>query len=237
MQPSAAFAAATIGGMMGFGDLSYDVAHVLGGVMLLVSFVLLYQRRIVALVNALAVQGVLLALAALWQGYVQGAPQLYVTAAIALLAKGVLIPIYLRRLVMRLAPAQRAEAASGIGASMLAGFLLVSLSIMVVLPATTGARALAREDLAIALSIILLGMLMMVTRRTALAQIAGLMTLENGIVLAAVGVAGMPLVIELSTAGLVLVIALIAGVFSRVMQERFDSTDTSLLDPHRGEGR
>ena len=222
---------------MGFGDIHYDVAHVLGGAMLLVSFVLLYQRRIVALVNALALQGVLLALAALWQGYVQSAPQLYVTAAIALVAKGVLIPIYLRRLVMRLAPAQRAEAASGIGASMLGGFLLVGLSIMVVLPATTGARALAREDLAIALSIILLGMLMMVTRRTALAQIAGLMTLENGLVLAAVGVAGMPLVIELSTAGLVLIIALIAGVFSRVMQERFDSTDTSLLDPHRGEGK
>lgn len=222
---------------MGLGDLSYDVAHVLGGAMLLVSFVLLYQRRIVALVNALALQAVLLALAAMWQGYVQSAPQLYVTAAIALTAKGVLIPIYLRRLVMRLAPAQRAEAASGIGVSMLAGFLLVGLSIMVVLPATTGARALAREDLAIALSIILLGMLMMVTRRTALAQIAGLMTLENGLVLAAVGVAGMPLVIELSTAGLVLVIALIAGVFSRVMVERFDSTDTSLLDPHRGEGR
>ena len=222
---------------MGFGDLHYDVAHVLGGAMLLVSFVLLYQRRIVALVNALALQGVLLALAALWQGYVQSAPQLYVTAAIALVAKGVLIPIYLRRLVMRLAPAQRAEAASGIGASMLGGFLLVGLSIMVVLPATTGAQALAREDLAIALSIILLGMLMMVTRRTALAQIAGLMTLENGLVLAAVGVAGMPLVIELSAAGLVLIIALIAGVFSRVMQVRFDSTDTSLLDPHRGEGK
>lgn len=222
---------------MSIGDLPYDVAHMLGGAMLLVSFVLLYQRRIVALVNALALQGVLLAAAAVWQGYVQGAPQLYITGLIALAAKGVLIPIYLRRMVMNLAPAQRAEAASGIGASMLGGFLLVGLAILVVLPATTGARALAREDLAIALSIVLLGMLMMVTRRTALAQIAGLMTLENGLVLAAVGVAGMPLVIELSTAGLVLVIAVIAGVFARVLRERFDSQDTSVLDPHRGEGR
>ena len=93
---------------MGFGDTSYDVAHVLGGAMLLISFVLLYQRRIFALVNALALQGIFLALAALWQGYVQGAPQLYVTAAIALLAKGIFIPIYLRRLVMQLPPARRA---------------------------------------------------------------------------------------------------------------------------------
>lgn len=222
---------------MGFGDTSYDVAHMLGGAMLLISFVLLYQRRIFALVNALALQGVFLALAALWQGHVQAAPQLYVTALIALLAKGIFIPIYLRRLVMQLPPARRAEPASGIGASMIAGFALVGLSILVVLPATAGAQALAREDLAIALSIVLLGLLMMVTRRTALAQIAGLMTLENGLVLAAVGVAGMPLVVELSTAGLVLVIAVIAGVFARVLHERFDSLDTSLLDPHRGEGR
>ncbi len=221
---------------MGFGDTSYDVAHVLGGAMLLISFVLLYQRRIFSLVNALALQGMVLALAALWQGYVQGAPQLYLTALIAFTAKGVLIPIYLRRLVLQLPPARRAEPASGIGASMIAGFLLVGLSILVVLPATAGARVLAREDLAIALSLVLLGLLMMVTRRTALAQIAGLMTLENGLVLAAIGVAGMPLMIELSTAGLVLVIAVIAGVFVRVLHERFDSLDTSLLDPHRGEG-
>ncbi len=221
---------------MGFGDTAYDVAHVLGGTMLLISFVLLYQRRIFALVNALALQGMVLALAAVWQGHVQGAPQLYITAIIALAAKGVLIPIYLRRLVLQLPPARRAEPASGIGASMIAGFLLVGLSILVVLPATAGARALAREDLAIALSVVLLGLLMMVTRRTALAQIAGLMTLENGLVLAAVGVAGMPLVVELSTAGLVLVIAVIAGVFARVLHERFDSLDASVLDPHRGEG-
>lgn len=220
---------------MTFGNLPYDVAHVLGGAMLLISFVLLYQRRTAALVNALALQGVLLAAAAFWQGFVQEAPQLYVTGLIALGAKGVAIPIYLRRMMRRLAPAQRAEAASGIGASMLGGFLLVGLAILVVLPATTGARALAREDLAIALSIVLLGMLLMVTRRTALAQIAGLMTLENGLVLAAIGVTGMPLVVELSGGGLVLVIAVVAGVFARVLREDFDSEDTSVLDPHRGE--
>ena len=222
---------------MGFGDLPYDVAHMLGGAMLLISFVLLYQRRIAAVVKALALQGVLLALAAVWQGYVQGAPQLYITGAIALVAKGILIPLFLRRLVATLAPERRAEAASGIGLSMLIGVLLVALSILVVLPATAGARALAREDLAIALSIVLLGLLMMVTRRSAIAQVAGLMTLENGLVLAAVGVAGMPLIIELSTAGLVLVIAVIAGVFARLLRERFDSLDTSVLDPHRGEGQ
>lgn len=220
---------------MTFGELPYDVAHVLGGAMLLVSFVLLYQRRTAALVNALALQGWLLAAAAVWQGYVQGAPQLYVTGVIALAAKGIAIPLYLHRMIRSRLPDRAVEPAPGIGANMLAGALLVVLAILVVLPVTTGAKALAREDLAVALSIVLLGLLTMVTRRSALGQVAGLMTLENGLILAAVGVAGMPLVIEISTAGLVLVIIVIAGFFTRLLRERFDSLDTDALNPHRGE--
>ena len=60
--------------------------------MLLLSFVLLYQRRVAAVINALAMQGALLAAAAAWQGCVQGAPQLYLTALIAFAAKAVLDP-------------------------------------------------------------------------------------------------------------------------------------------------
>src|SRR5690349_3714143 len=74
---------------MTFGQLPYDVAHLLGGAMLLLSFVLLYQRRVMAVINAFAAQGAVLALAAAWQGWVQGAPQLYLTALIAFAAKTV----------------------------------------------------------------------------------------------------------------------------------------------------
>jgi hydrogenase-4 component E len=82
---------------------------------------------------------------------------------------------------------------------------------------------------------VLLGALMMVTRRNAVSQIVGLMSLENGVVLAAVGVAGMPLVVELSVAGLVLVVALVAGLVASRIRERTGSLDTAALDPHRGE--
>ena len=56
---------------------------------------------------------------------------------------------------------------------------------------------LAREDLAFALAVILLGLLMMITRRNAVTQIVGFMSLENGLVLAATGAKGMPLVVEI----------------------------------------
>ena len=220
---------------MGFGQLPYDVAHLLGGGMLLLSFMLLYQRRVAAVVSVLAAQGAVLALAAAWQGFVQGAPQLYLTALIAAVAKAGLIPLALRWMIRRLALARGVDAALGIGPSLMAGVALVALAIMVALPITTGAQALAREDLAIALSVVLLGMLMMITRRNAILQVIGLMSLENGLVLAAVGIAGMPLVVELSTAALVMLVLVVAGVVVFQMRERLDSLDTLLLHPHRGE--
>lgn len=220
---------------MTFGSLPYDIAHLLGGAMLLLSFVLLYQRRVPALINAFAAQGAVLACAAAWQGAMQHAPDLYLTAVIAFAAKAVLIPLALRGIVRRLDLHRAVEPALGIGPSMIAGVALVALAIMVALPITAGARAIAREDLALALSVVLLGMLMMITRRNAISQVIGLMSLENGLVLAAVGVTGMPLVVELSTAALVLVVFVVAGVFVFQIRERFDTVDIATLETHRGE--
>ena len=227
------------------GSLAYDVSHLLGGAMLLLSFVLLYQRRVSAVISAFATQGALLALAAAWQGAVQGAPELYLTAAIAFAAKAVLIPLALRALVRRMNLQRTVETALGIGSSMIAGVALVALAILVVLPITAGARALLREDLALALSVVLLGMRMMITRRNAISQVVGLMSLENGLFLAAVGASGMPLVVELAPllppqpeapAALVRRVLVVAGVFLFQIRERFDSVDIASLESGRGEG-
>lgn len=222
--------------MSGFGTPAYDVSHLLGGAVLLLSFVLLYQRRIGAVISAFAVQGGLLALAAAWQGFVQGAPGLYVTAVIAFGAKAVLIPLALRFLVGRLGQHRMVETALGIGGSLLAAIGLVGLSVLVVLPVTASSgNPLARVDLTIALSVVLLGMLMMISRRNAVSQVIGLLSLENGLVLGAIGVAGMPLVVELSTAALVLMVAMVAAVVVFQIRERLDTLDTTFLDRVRGE--
>jgi hydrogenase-4 component E len=226
-------------GGMRFGQIEYDLAHLLGGGILLLSFVLLYQRRLSAVIGAFAVQGGLLALAAAWQGWVQGAPGLYTTAAMALVAKAILIPLALRRLIRRLDLQRGVETAMGVGPSLIGGVALVALAMLVVLPVTAGRPnapgILAREDLALALSVVLLGMLMVISRKNALTQVVGLMSLENGLILAAISVAGMPLVVELSTAGLVLMLAFVAGLFVLRIRERFDTIDVAHLQAHRGE--
>jgi len=213
-----------------YGTVSYDVAHLLGGAILLLSFTLLSQRRLPALINIYALQAVVLACAALWQGWVQHAPHLYVTALITFAAKGVIIPLALHRIVVRLNMAREIETALSIFTSMALGVALIALAIMVVLPTTSQSQTLTREDLALALSVVLLGLLMMISRRSALSQVIGFMSLENGLILAAVGVEGMPLVVELSVAVLVLVAFVVFGVFFRRMRARFDSLDVSHLD-------
>ena len=99
-----------------------------------------------------------------------------------------------------------------------------------VLPTTVHAPALTREDLALALSVVLLGLLMMITRRNALTQVIGFLSLENGLILAAIGVPGLPMVVELSAAFLVLVAFVVFGVFFFRIRERFDSLDIAHLD-------
>jgi hydrogenase-4 component E len=118
---------------------------------------------------------------------------------------------------------------------MLAGIGLSALSIILMLQVTESADAFAREDMAFALSVVLLGLLMMVTRRNAVSQVVGFMSLENGMILAAAGAKGMPLVVEISVAFSVLVAFIVIGVFLFRIRERFDSVDVGALEDYRGD--
>jgi len=211
-------------------SLSFDVAHLLAGGLVLVSFMLLYQARLSALINVFGLHALVLALSVGWQAYIQDAPHLYVTALLALVFKVVMIPAALHRIIKRLGIHREIESAVGVGPTMLAGIGLVALALVVMLRVTEDADRLAREDLAFALSVVLLGLLMMVTRRNALSLIIGFMSVENGLVLAATGAKGMPLVVEISVAFSVLIAFIVIGVFLFRIRERFETIDLEALD-------
>ena len=218
-------------------DFFLDVAHLLAGGLVLVSLTMLYQRRLYALLNVFALHALVLALSVAWQAFIQGAPHLYVTAAIALIFKAIVIPVALHRMIVRLGIHREIETVVGIGPTMLVGMGLVALSTVVMLEVTAEADPLVREDLAFALSVILLGLLTMVTRRNAVSQVVGFMSLENGLVLAATGAEGMPFVVEISVAFSILVAFIVIGIFLFRIRERFDTVDTEALDRFRGELR
>ena len=151
------------------------------------------------------------------------------------MVKGGIIPMALHRIVRRLEIHREIEQVIGGGPVMLVGLGLVALSIMLVFPVAGGVDPLAREDLAFALAVILLGLLMMITRRNAVTQIIGFMSLENGLVLAATGAKGMPLVVEFSVAFSILIAFIVFGVFVFRIRERFDTVDVGALDRFRGD--
>ena len=216
-------------------SLHFDIAHLLAGGMVILSFLLLYQDRITAALNVYALQSIVLSMSVAWQALIQDAPHLLLTAVIALVVKGIVIPTALHRMVRKLGIHREVEQVIGAGPTMLVGLGLVALAILLVMPVGDAVGVLQREDLAFALAIILLGMLMMITRHNAVTQIVGFMSLENGLILAATGAKGMPLVVEFSVAFSILIAFTVFGVFVFRIRERFDTVDVSALDRFRGE--
>jgi hydrogenase-4 component E len=215
----------------------YPFAHLLGGVMLLCAFALLSQRRLSAMITLYQMEALLLTAAAFWQGYGQREVDLYLTGIITLSIKAILLPIALRRIVHRFNLIRAVETAMPVGLSMILGVGLIGVAVLVVLPTTAHSVTLTREDLAISLSIVLLGLLVMTTRRNALSQVIGFLSTENGLVLAAIGMPGMPFVAELSVALLVLLAFLVVGVFVFRIREHFETLDLSGIEEIERRGR
>jgi hydrogenase-4 component E len=215
--------------------IEFDIAHTLGTSVLLLSFALLYQRRLAGVLEAFAIQAVFVAAAAAWQAWSQDSPHLYITAGIALGFKAIAIPIALGVMVRRLGIHRTIETVLGVNLTLLAGVGLVALSILLVFSVTAAAGDLTRENLTLALSVVLLSLLMMITRRNAVTQVIGFMALENGLVLAAIGVRGMPLIVEGSIALSVIVAFIVFGMFFFRIRERFDTLNLHNLESFRGD--
>ena len=125
--------------------IDFDIAHLLAGSLVLISFVELYQDRLYALLNVYAAHALVLAASVAWQAFIQDAPHLYVTAMIALVFKAMIIPVALHRIIVRLGIHREIEKVVGVGFTMLAGMGLVALSMVVMLRVTQDADPLARD--------------------------------------------------------------------------------------------
>jgi hydrogenase-4 component E len=98
-------------------------------------------------------------------------------------------------------------------------------------PITQLAATSARSALGIAVSVILLAFLMMITRRKAMSQVAGFLSMDNGLFFGAMSATyGMPMVVELGVALDVLVAMLVLGVFFFLFCWQCDSRDLHHLE-------
>lgn len=211
-------------------NLYSQAVLLLAALITLTSFLLLGQSRLLRLVLVFAAQGILLAASTAMVANAANFPHLYISAALSLLLKGIFIPVMLHRLVIRMGLHREMDTVRHPARVMLAGASLVVFSYYVSLPIVKLSPLATLNTIAVSLAVVLLGMLLMITRGHAVAQVVGFMSIENGLFFAAVvSTYGMPMVVELGIAFDVLVAAVIFGVFFFQIRASIDSLDVDRL--------
>lgn len=211
-----------------------QILNLLAALLLLLSFAMLAQRRIVTLVNLLALQGALLFLATLLLAWRTGQLHLYFSAALTLALKVVLLPWMLHRLIRRLAVYWDSESLVNPAATMLLGLLVVVFAFGLAQPISALASTATRNSIGIAVAVVLLSFMTMITRRKAMSQVVGFLSMENGLFFGAMSATyGMPMIVEFGVALDVLVAVLVLGIFFFQIREQFDSLDLHHLESLR----
>jgi hydrogenase-4 component E len=204
---------------------------VLAAVVLFTSFVLLEQARLVAAIHAFAWQGVLVAMVTTVVAATGEHRHLFFSAGLTLGLKALIIPWMLHRLVRRLELDRHSEPLRRPALVIMGALALVIFSYWLVLPVVQAELTFTRNIVAVSLAVVLIGLLMMVIRTQAVAQVLGFMSMENGLFLAAVSATGgMPLVVELGVAFDVLVAMVLFGVFFFQIRESIDSLDVDRMN-------
>ncbi|NJA08481.1 MULTISPECIES: hypothetical protein [Methylomonas] len=197
----------------------------------LTSFLMLGQGRLLRLIFVFALQGLLLTLTTALAAYSLDSHHLYISALLTLVLKVLFIPWMLRRQVLMLNLHRDVEALKNNTFVMLGGAALMVFSYYVLHPIVQTSSAVMLNALAVSLSVVLLGMLLMISHRQAIAHVVGFMSIENGLFFAAiVATRGMPMVVELGIAFDVLVAAVLFGIFFFHISTSIDSLDVDRMN-------
>lgn len=207
-----------------------QVNSVMAALILLTAFGLLVQRRILGLLHLFAWQGLFLCVSTAIVGYITGMHHLFISSILTLTLKVVVLPYILYALIRKLDIKKEIESLVNIPRTMLIGIALVIFSYHLTAPITHLSTMVTRSTLAVALASVMLGLLMMVTRRHAVTQIIGFLAMENGLFFAATSATyGMPMVVELGVALDLLIAAFIFGIFFFHISTTFDSLDVEQM--------
>lgn len=216
-------------------EIGAQAITLMAALMLVVQLLMIAQRMLLTSIRLFAIQSLLLAAIAAVIAYYHNASHVYVVALLTIIGKVIFLPWLLNRLVNRIQIHQEIEPLLNAPTSMLVCGGLTLLGYVVARPFTSLER-LGNNTLAIALTLLLTGFFLMINRRKAVTQVLALLTVENGVMLAAVALTtyGMPLVVELGIFFDVLVAVMVLGILVYRIRETFASMDTSKLNQLRG---
>ena len=211
-------------------EIASQLITLLASLMLVLQLLLVVQQMLVTNIRLFALQSLLLAAIAGIVGYCYDAWHVLVIAALTIAGKVLFLPWRLERLVRQIRIEQEIRPWLNSPASMLVCGALTVLGYVVARPLTSLAR-LGNNTLAVAIALLLTGFFLMINRRKAITQVLALLTMENGVMLAAVALTtyGMPLVVELGIFFDVVIAVMVLGLLVFRIRESFASMDTSKL--------
>lgn len=204
------------------------------GLVLVCAFVVLWRRGLVAIVRALAVQGVALAAVAALLGVHEHDPEPVLIAVLVLCLKGIVVPVLLTRIVRSGEETREVEPLVNVTASLIAGAVLTLVAYAVTRDVVALDPAPAARALPVGVAVVLIGFFVLASRRKAVSQIVGFLLLDNGIALVAfLATTGVPLVVELGVTLDVLLVVLILQILTSRLRTRFGTMDLDKLQELR----
>jgi hydrogenase-4 component E len=212
-------------------DTSSQLITLLATFMLVLQLLLVVQRMLITNIRLFALQSFFLACIAGIIAFDAGAWHVGLVALLTVAGKVLFLPWLLGRIVSRIHIEQEIHPFVNMTASMLICGALTVLAYVVARPLTTLDR-LGSNTLAVAIALLLTGFFLMINRRKALTQVLALLTMENGVMLAAIALTtyGMPLVVEIGIFFDVVVAAMVLGILVFRIRETFTSMDVSKLN-------
>jgi len=220
-------------------QITEKIVTLIAAAVLVLQIAMVGQRWVVSNIRLFGAQSVLLAAAAAAIAYFNHAAHLYFAAILMLLLKGIAVPVALERLVERIGIRREIEPLVNVPVSLVISGALTLVAYVVAASVRHDAHPAApgsgHNTLAVAISLFLIGFFMMLNRRKALTQVLALLSLENGVFLAAVSLTyGMPLIVEVGVFFDVLVAVMVLGILVYQIRENFESMDVSKLRRLRG---
>ncbi|MGH2442543.1 MAG: hydrogenase [Chloroflexota bacterium] len=209
--------------------------NLLGALLLLSVFFMLAARQVYAAISAYAVQSVLLAVVAVVVGYTTGLADLYLVAVFTLASKAILITLFLRYIARRAESWRELALYINVPVSLVVGGVLTILAYFSTFSIPIHGGLNTKPSLSIAVSIMLVGLFLMISRAEVIMQIVGLVTLENGLFLGALTVSyGTPLIVEFGIFFDVLIGVSVMGILVLRIREGASTTSTTDLRRLRG---
>jgi hydrogenase-4 component E len=200
------------------------------GVVLACAVAMLWRRDLRAVVSVLALQGIALGVTAAVLAVNFRDPGLGVTAVVVLAAKGILIPVLLRQVVRRDPGSREAAPLVNVPASLIAAAVLIVVAYLASGKVTALAPGTAARLAPLGVATVLIGFLMLATRRKAVSAITGLLLVDNGVALVTfLLTAGVPLLVELGASLDVLLVAVVLRVIATAMRARLGPFDLDQL--------